>query len=630
MKLVPGGSRTVEWALALAKKGFHVFPIAPKQKEPPLVKFKTQSSNREISIQNWWAKNNERNIGIYTGRFQGDKHLVVVDIDVKHTNDGIKVKDGNEVVEQLKNESKLFPDTFEQSTPSGGRHLFYWSKVPLKQGVDVLGKGIDIRAEGGYVVAAGSFVNGKYYEADFSKPIEEAPGWLVKALSTSTIKQKTKEPDVVSETPQTLDRVVEYLTTHAPIAVKGGGGDQTTFKVAAEVKDFGVSAETCLELMLEHWNPRCPPGWSPERLQSKIDNAYNYGRNSVGLNSPEKEFDIVEDDKSKDKTKKVPNTFQLEYFQDIKPNLLKPALVEKLLGQGELSVVYGESNKGKSFIALTLGLFIAQGRDFYGKKVSQGGVVYVSAEGPESIRKRIAAFKKHHKIEDVPFALLPNSMDLRQKDTDSAQLINTLEAARAKWGAPVQLVIIDTLARTMASGNENSSEDMGAFIANLDQVKEKTQSHVLVVHHAGKDSSKGARGHSSLRAAVDTEIEVLAGVIKVRKQRDTEIIPDLYFSIEPVDIGVNSNGSTVTSAILVPTAVPPNEFLKVRPKSGSRELKALEALEDISRKLDVQKSPDEHFKEPSAIDTEVWKTAFCDRYCKGQKLKTATDSFNYA
>lgn len=87
-----------------------------------------------------------------------------------------------------------------------------------------------------------------------------------------------------------MARATAYLQSDAPLAVKGQGGDQTTYKVAARVKDFGVDQQTCLDLMFEHWNPRCPPGWAYDRLGQKVAHAYRYGFEAPGTAAPEADF----------------------------------------------------------------------------------------------------------------------------------------------------------------------------------------------------------------------------------------------------------------------------------------------------------------------------------------------------
>jgi hypothetical protein len=126
---------------------------------------------------------------------------------------------------------------------------------------------------------------------------------------------------------------------------------------------------------------------------------------------------------------------------------------------------------------------------------------------------------------------------------------------------PVRLAVIDTLARAMAGGNENASEVMGALVMNSDRVRHETGACVLYIHHCGKDAARGSRGHSSLKAACDTEIEVTRGaggvsVARVTRQRDLESEGSFAFRLEPVELGHNQRGKAVTSCVVMPEALP--------------------------------------------------------------------------
>lgn len=99
---------------------------------------------------------------------------------------------------------------------------------------------------------------------------------------------------------------------------------------------------------------------------------------------------------------------------------------------------------------------------------------------------------------------------------------------------------------------------MGAFVRNIDVIRAATEAHVMVIHHSGKDQARGARGHSLLRAATDTEIEVkrierddgpVGGVLTVTKQRDMEGEFRRAFTLRSVPLGFGRNGKPVTSAI---------------------------------------------------------------------------------
>ena len=123
----------------------------------------------------------------------------------------------------------------------------------------------------------------------------------------------------------------------------------------------------------------------------------------------------------------------------------------------------------------------------------------------------------------------------------------------------IALVVVDTLARAM-TGNENAPDDMGQFVAACGRIREASEGHVLVVHHCGKDLARGARGHSSLRAATDVELEVTSGeaggCIAVTKHRDERGGSRFGFRLEQVELGTNARGRVVTTCVTVDTEAP--------------------------------------------------------------------------
>ena len=201
-------------------------------------------------------------------------------------------------------------------------------------------------------------------------------------------------------------------------------------------------------------------------------------------------------------------------------------LVEGLLTKGGMSMVYGESNSGKTYIVIHLCICVTLGDDFLGKRSESGAVIYIGGEGAASIRFRIHANQKHFGRTVGRFGLIPTALNLMDPSADVEDLIELIREKAAEVGEVVRLIVVDTVARAMGGGNENASEDMARLVSAGDRIREETGAHVLFVHHSGKDASKGARGHSSLRAALDTEIEVTADEItqlhtaRVTKQRD--------------------------------------------------------------------------------------------------------------
>jgi hypothetical protein len=181
---------------------------------------------------------------------------------------------------------------------------------------------------------------------------------------------------------------------------------------------------------------------------------------------------------------------------------------------------------------------VASGQAWLGHEVhQQGGVLYVAGEGHGGIGTRIAGLRKDYGFNDIPVGVIRSQVNLRSSEADFTDLL--LAIAESEIEKP-RLIIIDTLARAFAGGNENASEDMGAFIAQCGRLQAATQAALLVVHHSGKDASLGLRGHSSFLGAVDTQIEItrhqeqLSGQLKLTKQKDGKDGIEVYFALETV------------------------------------------------------------------------------------------------
>lgn len=266
--------------------------------------------------------------------------------------------------------------------------------------------------------------------------------------------------------------------------------------------------------------------------------------------------------------------------------------VEGLLSKAQMSVVYGPSNCGKTFFMSDLCLHIALGRSWRGRDIDAGGVIYVAAEGAYGIRNRVAAFKKHNQIgSGIPFSVIPASVNMLNSEDDLAKLINTIRFKAQDMGH-VAIIVLDTLARVMAGGNENAAEDMGLLVVNADKIRHETDAHVCFIHHSGKDESKGARGSSALRAATDTEIEIKkAGEIScatVTKQREMEIDGTFAFGLDVVEIGINDRGKTVTSCVVKEISDKDLMPKRKRQPRGANQKILLKAMKNLAAGGDLQ------------------------------------------
>jgi hypothetical protein len=196
-------------------------------------------------------------------------------------------------------------------------------------------------------------------------------------------------------------------------------------------------------------------------------------------------------------------------------------------------------------------------------EVDQGAVVYVALEGMHGIQNRIEVLKRSGRLlPETPFFVCLAQVSLLE-ELDPKRLAESVKQAAAQSNIPCRLVVIDTLSRAMAGGDENTAPDMTRAIAGIDAIKADTGAHVCVVHHRGKDETRGARGHSSLRAAIDSEFEVTRrkcddfSIVTATKQRDLSTGEPMPFSLEEVTIGTNRRGKPISSCVVnhLPTSV---------------------------------------------------------------------------
>jgi hypothetical protein len=293
--------------------------------------------------------------------------------------------------------------------------------------------------------------------------------------------------------------------------------------------------------------------------------------------------------------------FKLEAWDDIEDEPVE-WLVQGVIPQRSFVALYAPPASFKSFVALDIAECIATGRPFLGNQIAkQGAVLYIAGEGHGGIGTRIKALKIHHGTpEGTPVYFLRRQVNLRSSKTDLQDLVAAIDDLKAVGEIEFEMIIIDTLARAFGGGNENASEDMGAFITAAGAIQGKYECSLLVVHHAGKDATKGLRGHSSLLGAVDTELEIIRiegaqppkGILHISKQKDGEDGQRIGFKMVEVTTGssgvIDFEGA---SSLAVEAdeemdtdrpnqAIPPN-----RTGAGMNQRLALSCLHDAIKKF---------------------------------------------
>jgi hypothetical protein len=228
-------------------------------------------------------------------------------------------------------------------------------------------------------------------------------------------------------------------------------------------------------------------------------------------------------------------------------------LIKRVIPAEGLGVIFGRPGSGKTFSVMDVAMHIAAGMPWRGQKVRQAAVSYVSPEAGRLGMNRVIGWCSHYGIgwpED--FRLSPAAIDLCSGPADAQALINDVRKNQPNC----RLVVIDTLNRALSGGDENDGQDMGKFVALCDQIAKDLACFVLVVHHSGKDATRGSRGHSSLLGAISAEYEVtreqgLPGSIRVTKMRDGEDGAEFGFTITSIPLGQDEDGEDVTTGISI-------------------------------------------------------------------------------
>ena len=224
--------------------------------------------------------------------------------------------------------------------------------------------------------------------------------------------------------------------------------------------------------------------------------------------------------------------------------------VKGLFPEHGLGSIYGPSGSGKSFLALDLLAAVACGSAFYGHKTTQCPVVYVALEGTGGIAKRVEAYETHHKIKlPSTFRIVTDMLSLFSSEA------SVFAEAVIEAGLNEGVIVIDTLAQSAPGSDENSSAHMGMIISNAQLLQRMTNGLVVLIHHTGKDASRGARGHSSLYAALDAALEVkrTQGGLEwlSAKVKDGASGNATSFRLERVVLGQDEDGDEISSCVAV-------------------------------------------------------------------------------
>lgn len=271
---------------------------------------------------------------------------------------------------------------------------------------------------------------------------------------------------------------------------------------------------------------------------------------------------ITEEEESRILTGDLPSYHPIIPYSELELNLISNSLIYRFLQRETFSVMAGPPASSKSFLALDIALSIANpNKQFFMDNelfpIAHGSVVYISCEGNQGFINRIEAYKKQNELPaTIPFGLINKQLNLRTDEELLKTLVYKLNKFEEFTKQKLQLVIIDTLNRVMAGGDENSSIDMSQMVANIDKIQKFTNSHICVLHHLGKDAERGSRGHSSLKGAIDTELMVNRNkntnvcTLRITKQKDLDSLEPITYKLNVIPLGVDDWNQEVSSCVV--------------------------------------------------------------------------------
>lgn len=513
-------------ARAYAADGIPVFPcisnadgraLAPKERKKPACAGGYLAATTDVAtVDTWWAENPEYNIGVCPET----AGWAVVDQEAEGEGAWSKLQEEFGAVE-----------TYTVKTPGGGKHFYFKGSLPSRVRVSFHGEKLplDTRGRGGYVLVPPSIVGDRPYEVLNDTDIAPVPAWVVENVGGNT--------DAHAAAPHTTDdpgnvaRATALLRDYAgrgDIAVAGCGGDDRTYRIAAELLDLGVSPAKAAELILDHWNPYCQPPWSQEEVETKVANAASYRQNDAGAWAVQPGVEVFSG--ALDKLPKDPPAARSRFHpaddDEMDQTPAAQWTVPGLLQKATTAMIYGPTQSYKSFIALDLALAIACGVPTVGGQIPAvtGPVFYGALEGRSDImRTRRPAWRMARGIEGKSqFYVMPAPMLVFPDETQEFQ---EQIAAKCGDGPKPALIVLDTVSKMMVG--LDATHDAPKLIRFCDQLVERFGCTVLAIHHAGHDVGRGPRDSSAYRAGFDTVIEVTSPEkricqVRVLKHKDAE------------------------------------------------------------------------------------------------------------
>lgn len=541
----------------------------------PLVKWREYQdrSPSEDEITGWFTQWPTANLAVVTGPISG---VVVIDADRP------------EAIEYLEQQGGL--EGVPSQRTGRGRHWFL--KHPgrhVKTQAGQLGEGIDVRGDKGVAMVAPSLHrSGLRYEwiTHPTDDLPSIPSWLMEKLDALEAKP-TSQPDTAGGRAKdgNLSDWMPLDLRAIEEGVEEGRRNDLAFRYASRLrgKNYDIADG---KIALLGFASRCKPPMDAVEVLDIVDRVWNFEPTTTISDG----WSVGDQGGGRSLERRPLRLLTMSEMKNLPP---PEPLIDGVLFRDTIAVLVGGPGSYKSFLAIDMALSIASGIDWHECPVRQGPVLYVCAEGAAGMCKRIKAWELVHNQTLPEHAYcVPEAVSF----LDAGAVGQLCELIRGLPEPPV-FVVIDTLARSMPGGEENSSKDMGLAVAAMDAVRHTANgATVMVLHHVNRAQGT-IRGHSSLLGAIDTELKAeKTGMnlsLSCEKQKDTAEFSPIVLAAQEVAL---PDGQTSLAFLPVQLGVSHQNLIKHR---------VLELL-------------DEFFGETGATYTEMVKV------CRDHRISEST------
>lgn len=496
-------------ALGYAELGWTVFKLNGKR--PATSNGFKDATADPHRIRATFRGSRRANLGIATG----EAKLLIVDVDPRHG--------GDESLRALEQENGALPQTVRARTGGGGEHIYFKNPGDVGSSAGRLGRGLDVRGNGGYVVAPPSVhKSGRRYSwinppGDFE--VADPPAWLLTLCVKGVTERDSEwEPSGREPSPEVL-----ALLEDGDWAI--GEQRECALRVTRALLNEGRGTEDIVDQVfdaLERSNQEPSEPWTRGDVEKLVADLAGSDPPSLRLKEQSKGDAAAR--------------FEMRSLRDAKVVAAKPIdwVVPDLVAAGEKIVIAGPPKSFKTWFALHLCRAVALGEAVLGEEAWKASgpqsVIYVQEEGnPQRWAKRLVS--TFDDDDSAPFYYV-HRPGLSLLNNEHLEELSTQAIERH-----ARLILLDPYQRVTPGVKENDASDSGPAWDAIHELARSTGAAVVVVHHSRKDTGPtmdAIRGTSRIAGEVD-----LMAILKKVSDGRLEMFLDGRDLVRPADYDGN-------------------------------------------------------------------------------------------